>query len=77
MSEMRGAYGGGGDDVGVPCAVGDLDVVETILLLALLAKDMAARSSAAARIATDTVSACVPILGCAHKSRHGVTGTAS
>ena len=43
MSEMRGAYGGGGDDVGVPCAIGDLDVVEPILLLALLAKDMAAR----------------------------------
>ena len=43
MSEMRGAYGGGGDNVGVPRAVGDLDVVEPILLLALLAKDMAAR----------------------------------
>lgn len=42
--EPEGTHGGGGDDVGVPCAVGDLDVVVAVLLLALLAKDMAARA---------------------------------
>lgn len=41
--ERAGTDGGGGDDVGVPCAVGDLYVVVPVLLLALLAKDMAAR----------------------------------
>ena len=40
---MQTAYGGGGDDIRVPCAVRHLDVVEPVLLLALLAKDMAAR----------------------------------
>lgn len=42
--ERGGTDGGGGDDVGVPCAVCDLYVVVPVLLLALLAKDMSARS---------------------------------
>ena len=41
--DARATYGRGSDEIGVPGTVGNFHVVDAILLLALLAKDMAAR----------------------------------
>ena len=44
-------YRGGGDEVGVPGTVGNLHVVDAILLLALLAKDVAVNWAKDTRLA--------------------------
>ena len=41
MGEWVGTHGGGGDDIGVPSAIGDFNVVKAVLLLSVLAKDVA------------------------------------
>ena len=41
MGELVDTHGGGGNDIGVPSAVSDFDVVKSVLLLSVLAKDVA------------------------------------
>ena len=41
MGEVVDTHGGGGDDIGVPSAISDFNVVKAVLFLSVLAEDVA------------------------------------
>lgn len=70
---MNGTYCGCGDDIGVPCAGRDLDVIVAVFLFGCLSEDVAGTMDVRTRVDLRNVD--IPILGRAHKSGHsGVVG---